>query len=76
MPKSSEQTETLVAWLEGVVPTTPFTLADAKEFYDLIRKTVSKDDVVEVHATDHRFTRVHVLVRSERGVFDRIIDVR
>lgn len=73
--KTAQQTETLVAWLETVVPTKPFTLADAKELYALIRNAAATDSKVEVHATDHTFTRVHVLIASEHGVIERVIDV-
>jgi hypothetical protein len=74
--KTAAQAEALVVWLESVVPTSPFTLADVKALYDMIRNAVPTDSQVEVHATDHRFTRVHVLIQSERGVIDRILDVR
>lgn len=75
MSKKTTSTDPLIVWLEGVTPTTPFTVEDAKEFYDLIKNAAGVDSKVEVHGTDHRFTRVHVLIRRGANVIDRIIDV-
>jgi REP element-mobilizing transposase RayT len=74
--KTSAQSEALVAWLQTVVPTAPFTIDDAKALYEMIR-AMSKDACIDVHATDGRFTHVHVLVQTPDGaVVEKIISVR
>lgn len=74
--KTAAQSEALVVWLNGVVPTAPFTLDDAKALYNMI-KAMAHDSIVDVHATDARFSQVHVLIETPDGkVVDRVIAVR
>ena len=62
-----------LACLNAVRCTAPFTCADAKAFYDLIRGLLGEDARIDV------FTRlgdkVFVRVESPRGIFERAIDV-
>jgi len=64
-------TPELTAWLNGLTLTAPFTLADVKELYAMIRKAVDKKTRVEVYSIDHRFARIHIVI----GTSERFVDV-